>query len=159
MSTTNKMLYGTANQSLTCTITSLANNGQRGSAYVDNTSNLFLDALVFVKVKTASSSTSSTGTVNVYAYGSVDGATTFSDGVGGTNAGVTLTSPPNVRLVGVVNCVANSTTYYGGPFSVSLAFGGVLPAYWGIVVENKTGATLDASTGSAYWQGITTQSA
>jgi len=154
---TNKMLFGSSNVSITCTITSLANNGQRGSAYVDNSSNLYLDALVMVKAKTASSSTSSTGTINVYAYGSVDGATTFSDGVGGTDAGVTLTAPPNTFLIGVINCVANSTTYYGGPFSVAQAFGGDLPQYWGVIIENKTGATLDGSVGSVYFQAVQTQ--
>lgn len=149
-----KAAYGTSNQSISCTITSLANNGQRGSAAIDNTSNLFLDAFVFVQVKSAASSTSASGFVNVYAYGSADGGTTYSDAVTGTNAGQTLTVPPNLRLIGVINVVANSVTYDGGPFSVASAFGGVLPDHWGIVVENKTGATLDASTGSSWYQGL-----
>ena len=149
-----KSAYGTSNQSITCTITSLGNNGQRGSTAVDNTSNLYLDALVQLTVKTAASSTSSTGQVNVYAYGTANGGSSYSDGVSGTDGSATLTSPPNVRLIGVINCVANSTTYVGGPFSVAAAFGGILPDHWGIVVENKTGATLDASVGSAYYQGI-----
>jgi len=149
--------YGTNNQAITCTITSLANNGQRGSLAVDNTSNTFLDALVFIKIKTNASGTSATGYVNVYAYGTADGGTTYSDGVTGSDAGQTLTSPPNLRLIGIVNCVANATTYNGGPFAVALAFGGVLSDHWGIVVENKTGATLDASVGSAWYQGAETQ--
>jgi hypothetical protein len=149
-----KTAYGSSNQAITCTFTSLANGGQRGSASIDNSSNLFLDALVFVKVKSASSATASTGTVNVYAYGTADGGTTYSDGVAGTDTGASLTSPPNLRLIGVINVVANSTTYEGGPFSVRAAFGGVLPDHWGIVIENKSGATLDASVGSAWYQGI-----
>lgn len=157
MATTSKMQYGTSNQSITCTVTSLANNGARASTAVDNTSNLFLEALVFVKVKSAGSSTSSTGTVNVYAYGTADGGTTYTDGATGTDAGITLTSPPNARLIGIINVVANSTTYNAGPFPVSLAFGGTLPDHWGIVVENKTGATLDASVGSSWYQGAYVQ--
>lgn len=149
--------YGASNQAITCTITSLANNGQRGSTAVDNTSNTFLDALVHVKVKTGASVTSATGYVNVYAYGTADGGTTYSDGVSGTDGAATLTSPPNLRLIGVINCVANSTTYNGGPFSVAQAFGGVLPDHWGIVVENKTGNALDASVGSAWYQGSEAQ--
>jgi len=149
--------YGTNNQSITCTITSLANNGQRQSAAVDNTSNVFLDALVFLKVKTNASGTTSTGFVTIYAYGTVDGGTTYSDGASGSDASITLTSPPNVKPIGVVNCVANSTTYYGGPFSVANAFGGVLPDHWGIIVENKTNAALDASVASAYYQGVYAQ--
>lgn len=152
-----KAKYGTNNQAITCTFTSLANNGQRCAAAIDNTSNLFLDALVQIKIKTGNASTSTTGFVNIYAYGTADGGTNYSDGVSGTDASATLTSPPNVRLIGVVNCVANSTTYVGGPFSVAQAFGGQLPDHWGIVVENKTGGTLDASIGSAWYQGVLNQ--
>ncbi len=154
-----KAKFGTSGQSITCTITSLANNGQRESTVVDNSSNLFLDALVMVKVKSASASTSATGYVNVYAYATVDGGTTYSDTCTGSNAGVTLTSPPNLKLIGTIAVVANSTTYNGGPMSVAAAFGGVLPEKWGIVIENKTGATLDASVGSAQYQGVLAQAA
>jgi len=149
-----KALYGTSNQSITCTLTSLANNGQQGSASIDNTSNLFLDAFVQLKIKTASSAVAATGSINVYAYGTADGGSDYSDAVTGTNAGQTLTSTPNVRLIGVINAVANSTTYVGGPFSVAAAFGGVLPDHWGIVVENKTGAAFDGTTASAWYQGL-----
>jgi hypothetical protein len=74
--------------------------------------------------------------------------------VTGTDANATLTVPPNVVLIGRINVVANSATYIGGPFSVAAAFGGVLPDHWGIVIENKTGATLDASIGSSWYQGV-----
>lgn len=145
--------YGTSNQSITCTITSLANNGQRQSTAIDNTSNLFLDALVQVKVKANSSGTSATGYVAVYAYGTADGGTTYDDTCTGTDGGVTLTAPPNVVLLGVINLVANSGVGIR-TFSVASAFGGILPDHWGIVVENKSGATLDASVGQAKYQGV-----
>lgn len=148
--------YGPNNQAITCTFTSLANNGQRGSAAIDNTSNLFLDALVQVKVKSGSG-TSSTGFVNVYAYGTADNGGDYSDGVGGTDAGVTLTVPPNAKRIGMINVVASSAIYVSSPMSVAQAFGGVLPAKWGIIIENKTGGTLDGSTGSAWYQGIYNQ--
>jgi len=149
--------YGTSNQAITCTITSLGNNSARASTAIDNTTNLFLDALVFVTVKSASASTSSTGTVNVYAYGTADGGTTYTEGATGTDAAITLTSPTNARLIGVINVVANSTTYKAGPFSVANAFGGILPDHWGIIIENKSGATLDASVGSSWYQGVQQQ--
>lgn len=149
-----KAFYGTSNQSITCTLTSLANGGQQGSAAIDNTSNLFLDAFVQVKVKSNAAGTAATGVVNVYAYGTADGGTDYSDSVSGTNASQTLTSPPNLKLIGIINVVADAVTYVGGPFSVAAAFGGALPDHWGIVVENKTGATLDASVGNAWYQGL-----
>lgn len=151
--TTIKALYGTGNQAIACTITALANNGARSSAAIDNTATLYLDALVQLKVKTGASGTTTTGAVYVYAYGTADGGTTYPEGCG-TDTGVTLTSPPNLRLIGVVNAVANATTYNSEPMSVAAAFGGVLPDHWGIVVENKTGGALDAAVGSAWYQGV-----
>lgn len=157
MATTIKSQYGTSNQPITCTIPGLANSGQRGSTAVDNTVNLFLDALVQVQVKTNAAGTSATGTVNIYAYGTADGGTVYSDGVTGVDGAVTLSSPPNMRLIGVINANANAVTYDSPPFSVAAAFGGILPDHWGIVVENLTGAALDAVVGSAWYQGIYNQ--
>ena len=149
-----KSAYGSSNQAITITLTSLGNTDARASTSVDNSSNTFLDALVFLKIKSASSSVSAAGYANVYAYGSADGGTTFSDGVTGTDAGFTPTNPPNLRLIGVINMVADSTTYEGGPFSVASAFGGVLPEEWGIVVMNESGASFDGTTASAWYQGV-----
>lgn len=152
-----KSLYGTSNQSIVCTITSLANAAQQQSTAVDNSLNLFLDALVQLKIKTNASGTSATGYIIIYAYGTSDGGTDYGDGISGTNGLVTLTNPPNLRVLGIINAVANSTTYVSNPFSVASLFGGKMPDHWGIVVENQTGATLDASVGSAWYQGIQAQ--
>lgn len=149
-----KTAYGTSNQAITCTLTSLANGSRRQSAAVDNTSNLFLDALVALKLKSGSSGTSSAGRADVYAYGTVDGGTDYSDGATGSDAAITLTGPPNMRLIGTVNMVANSTTYVAGPFSVAQAFGGVLPDHWGIVVDNESGSAFDGTVASAFYQGV-----
>lgn len=149
-----KSLYGSSNQTITCTITSLANNAQEGSAAIDNTSNLYIEVLVQVEVKTNASGTSATGVVNIYAYGTANGGTDYGDRVTGTNASQTLTSPPNLRPIGVINCVANATTYVSDPFPVSVRYGGFMPDHWGIVVENKTGAALDPSVGGAWFQGM-----
>jgi hypothetical protein len=157
MATTIELKYGTSNQSITITLASLSNNGQRASTAVDNSSNLFIEALVFLKIKSASASTGAAGYVNVYAYGTADGGTTYTESATGTDAAITLTVPPNVRLIGSFNMVANSTTYAAGPFPVSAAFGNVLPDHWGIIVENKSGATFDASTASAWYQGVAAQ--
>jgi hypothetical protein len=156
MSTTFKPLYGSNNQAISCTFTSLVNNACRGGAAIDNTSALFLDALVQVIVKAGASGTSATGYVNIYAYGTADGGTSYPEGAG-TNTGLTLTVPTNLRVIGVLNVVADAATYKSEPMSVAAAFGGILPDHWGIALENKTGGTLDASTGSAFYQGINQQ--
>jgi len=148
--------YGTTDQTITLTIASLASTNSRESTVIDNTTNLFSDALVVLKIKTNAAGTSSSGVVYVYAYGTVDNGTTYTDTATGSDAGITQTSPTNLKLIGIINCVANATTYKGGPFSVAQAFGGVLPAKWGIVIENQTAAALDATGGnhSARYQGV-----
>lgn len=157
-----KSLYGSNGQAITITLTSLANasgvNGAgRASTAIDNTANLFLDALVSLKIKTSASALANDKAVYVYAYGTSDGGTDYTDGITGSDAAFTATNPPNVRLIGVINAVASSTTYVGGPFSVAAAFGGVLPDHWGIFVVNFTGQSLDASVASAWYQGVQAQ--
>jgi hypothetical protein len=159
MATTLQSKYGTEKQSITITIASLTNTSVRGSLVVDNTTNLFLDALVQVQIKSGAASTSATGFVNIYAYGTVDAADSlYPEGSTGTDQSITLTSPTNARLIGTLNMVANAVTYVSEPMSVAAAFGGVLPEKWGIFVENQSGGTFDGTTAFAYYQGIEGQS-
>lgn len=155
-----KAKFGTNGQAVTVTVASLANNSARQSTVVDNSSNLFLDALVQAKIKTGASGTTSTGYVNIYVFATVDNGTTYTENAGATDAAITLTVPPNAVLIGRINCVANTTTYYSGPLSVAAAFGGVLPEKWGVIVENKTGGALDSTGGNhtVKYQGIQNQS-
>lgn len=146
-----EQLYGTANQAITCTLTSLANGGARQSTAIDNTSALFFSAKVFLKIKSGSSSVSATGTANLYVYETADAGTTYSDGATGSDGSITLTAPPNMRLVGVLNMVANSTTYEGC-FTIN-----DLPQKWGIVIVNNSGAAFDGTTAAAWYQGVQQQ--
>lgn len=152
--------YGTSNQGITVTLAGLTNNSLRQSAAIDNSSNKWLDVLVMLKIKSGAASTSSSGLINVYAAGSADGGTSYTDGASGSDAAMTPTSPTNLRLIGVINVVANATTYTGGPFSVAAAFGGVLPDHFSLIIENKTGGTLDATEGNhaKFYQGVAGQS-
>jgi hypothetical protein len=154
-----KQKFGTNGQTITISLGSLGNNSARESTYIDNGTNLFLDALVGVRVRSNSSGTSSTGSVLVYAYGTINGGSNYTEGATGSDAAITLTSPTNLRLVGVINVVANSTTYSAGPFSVATAFGGTLPERWGVVIENRSGAALDATGGNhvVLYQGVLAQ--
>ena len=152
MGTTFKPIYA-SDVALTMTsLASLTNNSYASCAVVDNTTNLYEDALVSVVIATGASGVTSTGNLLVYAYGTTNGSN-YTDGVAGTDATVTPTSPTNLRLIGIVSAVATSTTYRSGPFSVARAFGGILPQKWGIVVQNVTGGTLASSGSSADYQG------
>lgn len=149
-----KTLYGTAGQTVTITATGITNGSSKQSDAIDNSTDVFLDALVHVTIKAGSSGTAAGGVVNVYAAGTVDGGTKYSGGASGTAGSYTPVSPTQLRLIGQVNVVADSATYEGGPFSVAGAFGGILPQKWVIVLENVSGATLDASVGAVKYQGI-----
>lgn len=167
MGATIKTLYGTEAQGITCTLASLANNGQRESTVVDNTSNLYLDAMVTVRIDLADGGTiGSDKRVYVYAYGTVDAATPiYPDRVTGSDAGITLDSPPNVRLIGVIECASyttvSKTQFTMPPASVAQAFGGILPEKWGIILENKTNMAFRASETNQkkIYQGVYAQSA
>lgn len=154
MATINQ-LFGTSNQALTLTIASLSNGSARESTVVDNTSNLFMDVKLAVKVKTNAAGTAATGAVNIFVYATADGGTTYSGGATGSDAAYTNNKDALIFL-GSLPTVANATTYVS-MFSLSRAFGyGGIPAKWGIVIDNQSGAALDSTAGnhSAVYQGI-----
>lgn len=144
---------------MTITLASLSNNSARQSSEVDNSTNRYLDVLVTIKLKTGGSGVAAAGGVTLFAFGSINGGTTRTENAGGSDAAITLTNPPNARMIGFVNAVANATSYVAGPFSVAAAFGGVLPQRWGIIVYNESGAAL-SSTGGDFdlsYQGVTSE--
>ncbi len=149
--------YGTANQAITCTMTSLASAAYRQSTVIDNSSNLFQDVLITVKAKANASGTSATGKVVVYAYGSSDGSS-YDGSASGTDGSYSIPTGGSINLVvlGSLNIDANAKTDQQ-TFSLAAAFNGSVPTKWGIVILNSTGAALDASVGSAWYQGVQTQ--
>lgn len=146
--------FGASNQAIAITIASLGAGSSRESTAVDNTANLFMDATVQVKIKTNAAGTSATGRVDVFAYATADG-TAYSGGAAGTDAAFAANLDQLIFL-GSVPAVANATTY-NAVFKLSKAFGyGGIPAKWGIILQNNSGAALDSTGGnhSAVYQGI-----
>jgi hypothetical protein len=142
-----KEAFGAAT-AITIGVASLAATSARESATVDNTTNKYEDALVQVKLKTGGTTPSNDQCAYIYAWGVIDGTTpTYPDTVTGSDAAITLNSPTQLRLIGVLNMPASSTTYVTEPLSVAQAFGGWLPAKWGIVIQNSSSA-LDATSGN-----------
>jgi hypothetical protein len=153
--------YGTNNQAITITLASLASSTVfvgRASTAIDNTTNVFQDALLLIKITTAGTLVAP-AYVTVYGYGTVDGGTTYTEAATGTDAGITLANPPNARVIGVLSTPVTATAYIGGPWSVAAAFGGVLPDHWGIIVVNTSGAALNSTEGNhlKLFQGVLTQ--
>lgn len=150
--------YGSANQPITITLNSLTNSTitARASAVVSNTVDKYLDVLVQLQIKSGAAGVSTTGFVNVYGYATADDGTTYSEGLTGTDTTCTLTNPTNLKLIGSINVVATATTYKSDPMPVGPVRGGILPAKWGIVVQNQSGTTFDTvgASFSVFFQGV-----
>lgn len=144
--------YGSSNQAITITLTSLASAAGRVSTAVDNSSNKFTDVAVFVKTKTGT--VSGNAQLLIYAIGTSDGGTTYTDNVSATDAAVS-TQPPTALVAKGAGPLSSTTAYYIGPFSIAGAFG-FMPEKWSIVVWNDGAGTLSAtgSDHSVFYQGI-----
>lgn len=138
---------------VTMTVTnlhSLANSATAGwqSAVVDNTSDLYLDALVTVVCDFANTAPANNRQVYVFAYGGIESGV-YSNPASGTQGTITLvdvsTTPQNLRLIGTLPYTTTDEVAESSPLSVAAAFGGVLPPYWGLAIINYSGAALAAS--------------
>lgn len=138
---------------LTISLNVLANGSARESSAVDNTGNLYLDALVSVIAAMGAGTPGSDGLIYVWAYGSEDG-TNYGDNATGSEGALTMRTPSNLRLIGTIAVPTASVTYKSQPMSVAAAFGGRMPRKWGIVVENKTNLAFSGSGCSASYTGV-----
>jgi hypothetical protein len=155
-----KAKYGSSNQSITITLNSLASSATAGreSTYVDNATNLYLDALVTVIISFPNLAPANDQAIYVYAYGTADGGSNYTGGVTGSDAAYTMDSQTPLKLIGTIPTPTQNKTYKG-TFSVAAGFNGILPERWGIYVRNYGGQTLSASGNSAHYQGVLAQSA
>jgi hypothetical protein len=134
-----------ADTNFTITLASLANSATVGrqSTLVDNTSNKYLSALVYLSIKMGTAPTANTP-IFVYLIRSNNNAPIIDDGGTTTDAGITIN---NAQLLGVINCSATTTgAVYVGIFDTSQL--GPLGPKWGIAVVNNTGVALDATEGN-----------
>ena len=142
-----KQVFG-GDTAITITLVNLADAAARECTAVDNSTNLYLDALVRLHIQMATGTPVSDKTIYVYAYGSEDG-TNYTDNATGSDAAITLRVPTNLRLIGTIAVPdAGAQTYKSAPLAVAPAFGGILPVKWGIVVQNRTGVAFGATEGN-----------
>lgn len=130
-----------AKATITCTLTSLANGSVRESTVVDNTSGLYIDALLRIKTNGQASGTS---VCRIFAYAAL-GDTTYTDLATGSDAAFTA-GVRNSVYVGSVQ-MNSATAVTAGPLSIASAFGGTLPDKWGLIIVNNSGAALSATAG------------
>lgn len=126
----------------------------RESTQVDNTSNKYIDALVYGRFIVGTTPTLPC-TLNVYVWGApVSLATTAIDTLDGTDSAETLTNTTvlgsALQLVRSQSILVNTsnTTYDVSPFTVAQYFGGVLPPFWGLFVAHNMTAALKTDAGN-----------
>lgn len=146
-----------ANTTITCSLASLATSATFvagvESALIDNTSNLYVDALVQGLITVGTTPTANTNII-VYVWGSsVSPATTAIDVIDGTDSAETISSAGvrnSFMKIGAVLDVDSNTSNRGYPFSFGVAqlFGGVLPPYWGLFVAHNTAVNLNSTGGN-----------
>lgn len=119
----------------------------RESTQIDNTSNLYMDALVRGSVSVGTTPTANT-IIAIYLWGAfVSLGTTPIDTLDGTDSAETLTNTGVLsRLILAVPANVIATTsdiaYPILPFSVAARFGGRMPQFWGLFVAHNTGVNL-----------------
>jgi len=155
-----KAKLGTTNQAITITLNGLADDAARASTAVDNTTNLFLDCLVQLIISNTEGAPAGDKNILVYAYGTANDGTTYSGGATGADAaygavgGQLIT---NCHLLGIMHFDADDEIFESDVFSIASAFGGIVPAKWGIIVKNQVGVALAAANCSAFYQGLYAQ--
>lgn len=155
--TTQAISYG-ASTAITISLASVATSatfvaGQE-SNQVDNSSNLYDDALVRGKITVGTTPTVNTQ-ILVYVWGSdVDITGHALDVLDGADSVETLTSAGirNGLLKLAASLDVDATTsnrvYEIGAFSVATLFGGIMPKFWGIFVTHNTGVNLNSTGGN-----------
>ena len=148
-----KIKYASEVDLTTTALTSLADGSAWQTDEIDNTTNLYDDALLRIKTKGQSGSPTF---VEVYLFASV-GDTIRTGGAGATQA--SFTGPvEELRFLGIVplNSATSVTVILEG---VASAFGGILPEKWGAVLKNASGLALSTTAGDhdLGYQGISYQ--
>jgi hypothetical protein len=153
-----KTAFGAETTMTVTNLQSLANSPTAGwqSDVVDNTTDLYLDALVQVVLDFANTAPANDKAAYVFAYGGL--TTTYTNPVTGTQGTITLTTivstQQNLKLVGVLAYNTADEVVESQPLSVAAAFGGILPPKWGLVIMNYSGAALAAAGNTVKWRGV-----
>ena len=161
-----------SNTAITFDVSALAGSSTfvagRESTEIDNSSNLYLDALVNCDGITGHASTAPTvgQQIRLYVWGADTSLATTPIGVlDGTDSAETLTHAAVLNhlalaRVATVTVATAALTYYFRPFAVAPLFGGVLPKFWGLyLAHNHTGALGAGQSGIWSYNGIKLTSA
>lgn len=151
MATIKELLAAVTN--FTLTLASLANSTAgvgRQSTLIDNSSNLYLSALISLNIKVG---TTPTAGAPIYVYlirSDANGTPIADDNAGASDAGWTQV---NATLLGIIKVLdATTGANYREIFDTSIL--GPLGPKWGIGIVNSSGVALNASEGVYSWIGV-----
>lgn len=131
------------------------------SAVIDNTSNLYVDAIVG-GLWTAGTTPTINTQVLIYVGSVLNDTPTYPDVFDGTSSAETLTSVGVgrgfLKLAAVldVDSTTSNRAYYC-TFSVAQLFGGVMPLKWFLYIAHNSGVNSNTTAGNHVWKltGIT----
>ena len=153
-----KLAFGSVTSMTVTNLHSLASSATVGwqSAVIDNSTDLYEDALVKVILDHANTAPANDKASYVYAYGGLE--TSYSDPASGTEGTITIativSNPQAFKQIGTVPYNTQDAVVESQPMSVASAFGGILPIKWGIIVVNYSGAAYAASGNTVKWAGV-----
>lgn len=136
-----KIKYGTTTSLTVTGASTLANSSSATSDAISNTTDLYIDYMFELQITTGSGA-GSTGTLEIWGKGSIDG-TDYDDDA-------------NDRWLGTLALPTSGAASYKKIFTFASAFGGSLPASIQVRLRNATGAALTACT--VYYRGVMLQS-
>jgi hypothetical protein len=149
--------YYAASAAITITLASLATNATwttgRASTVVDNSTNLYDDAILAGKITCGTTPTAAT-IIAAYVWAQFDETPTYPDAITGSDAAFSPSSagvmPSYMRLAAPlsVDSATSDRAYTFTGVSVAQLFGGVLPQRWGVYVAHNTGVNLNATAGN-----------
>lgn len=134
-----------AKATFTMTLASLANGSARQSTLIDNSTNDYPAAIVYLKIQSGGVAPTADSVYEVYLIRGDDpsSSTYRTDGAGASDAAITI---QNATLLGVIKVTANANTNFYGEFDTEPA--GKLGPEWGIAVKNTSGQALNATEGN-----------
>ena len=148
-----KQAFGTAT-AFTKTNANIASSATAGwrSNSIDNTSNLYLDALVSIELAAVNTAPASNQAIYLFAYSLIEGTAYASTGDGtidGSEGTLTFPSvatlPCVLPLLGIIPYPVQNKAINSPAFSVAKCFGGILPDKWGVAMINYSGMTLNVT--------------
>lgn len=144
MSAPIKLLYGSATP-ITCTLSGLATGAAQQSTFVDNTTNLFIDMVIQLKIVYPNSAP--TGNVSIYIAPTLDG-TNYDGGATGSDGSYSYaTLGSNLPLIFNVLPIQNGTQYSTNSMTFNM---GYVPPKFAVILTNNSGFTLSAGSSLQY---------